>query len=361
MAKVLKVGVVGYGSVTRIFHAPLISAVPGLELAAIYTSDPSKVAADWPEVAILDSPEALFARPDLDLVVIPTPNATHYPLARKALAAGKHVVVDKPFTLTVAEARSLDRCAQEAGKVLSVFQNRRWDADFMTLRSLLDSGRLGRVMEFESRFDRHAPVVRDRWRERDEPGSGLWFDLGPHLLDQALQLFGVPEAISLDLARQRPGALTDDYFQARLQYGQTRVILHASCLAPSPGPRFTVHGSEATFVKYGLDGQEGQLKAGQRPPRPDWGLDPSPGSLSTFKDGALSTRVVPSLPGDYPAYYAALREALLGQGPNPVPAAEAIPTMGLLELGLRSAAEGRTLTVSAADVHPMNPRRGFHV
>ena len=352
MPRTLKAGIVGYGFVTRIFHAPLIAGVAGLELTAIASSDPAKFKAAWPEVEPEPSPEALFARPDLDIVVIPTPNATHYPLARLALEAGKHVVVDKPFTLTVAEARSLKACADQAGRVLSVFQNRRWDSDFLTVKALMGSGELGRVAEFESHFDRHVPVVQDRWREKGDLGSGLWFDLGPHLLDQALQLFGAPEALGLDLARQRDGARTDDYFQATLHYGSTRVLLHASNLVPQPGPRYTVHGTLGSYVKYGLDPQEGQLKAGLRPPRPDWGLDPNPGSLSTFKDGALGTRAVPSLSGDYPAYYAALREALLGQGPNPVPAAEAIPIMGLMELGLRSAAEGRTLAVSAADVRP---------
>lgn len=350
MPEVIKVGIVGYGFATKVFHAPLIAGTPGLQLAAIASSNPAKVAADWPEVAVTHTPEALFARHDLDLVVIPTPNASHYPLARQALAAGKHVVVDKPFTLTVAEARSLRACAEQAGRLLSVFQNRRWDADFLTLRSLIDAGELGRVVEFESHFDRHVPVVQDRWRERPEPGSGLWFDLGSHLLDQALQLFGLPGAIAVDLARQRDGARTDDYFQARLHYGETRVLLHASNLVPEPGPRFIVHGTEATFVKYGLDAQEAMLKAGGRPPRADWGVDPGACTLSRNAGGTVRTRTVPLLPGDYPAYYAGIRDAVLGAGPNPVPVEQAIRTMGLIELGARSAAERRTLAVTSVQV-----------
>jgi predicted dehydrogenase len=282
--------------------------------------------------------------------VVPTPNASHYPLARLALEAGKHVVVDKPFTLTVAEARSLKACADRAGRVLSVFQNRRWDSDFLTVKALMGSGELGRVAEFESHFDRHVPVVQDRWREKGDLGSGLWFDLGSHLLDQALQLFGAPEALGVDLARQRDGARTDDYFQATLHYGSTRVILHASNLVPQPGPRYMVHGTLGSYVKYGLDPQEDQLKAGVRPPAPGWGVDPSPGSLTLFADGARPTRTVPTLPGDYPAYYAALRDTVLGLGPNPVPAEQAIQVMGLIELGRRSAAERRTLDVTAADL-----------
>jgi len=347
---VLKVGIVGYGFATKVFHAPLIAGVPGLRLAAIASSDPAKVAADWPEVTVEATPGALFARTDLDLVVIPTPNATHYPLAKAALEAGKHVVVDKPFTLTVAEARSLYACAGQAGRLLSVFQNRRWDADFLTLRGLLESGELGPVMEFESHFDRHVPKVQDRWREKGDLGCGLWYDLGTHLMDQALHLFGTPDALCLDLARQREGALTDDYFAARLRYGRTRVILHANNLVPQPGPRFTVHGTQGSFVKFGLDAQQQALTAGKRPPAPDWGADPNPGTVSVFRDGAVHARTLASLPGDYPAYYAAVRDAILGTAPNPVPAADAIRLMGLIELGRRSAEERRELTVTAADI-----------
>jgi predicted dehydrogenase len=345
MPKELKVGVVGCGFATKVFHAPLLAGTPGLKLVAMSSSDPAKVAADWPEVAVESSPEALFARPDLDLVVIPTPNASHYPLAKAALAAGKHVVVDKPFTLTLAEARSLKTCAERAGRLLSVFQNRRWDGDFLTVKALLASGELGRIGEFASHFDRHVPKVRDRWREGPELGCGLWYDLGAHLVDQATQLFGVPEALTVDLARQREGARTDDYFQARLHYGQVRVVLHASNLIPLPGPRFIIHGSRASYVKYGLDTQEDLLKAGGVPPLPGWGIDQNAGSLTANDQGVLSTRVVTTLRGDYPAYYAAVRDAIHGAGANPVPVEQAIQTMGLIELGVRSAAEGRTLAV----------------
>ena len=345
-AEDLKVGIVGYGYASRVFHAPLIAAVPGLRLAAFSSSDPGKVEAHWPGVSLEPSAEALMARPDLDLIVIPTPNASHYPLARQALEAGKHVVVDKPFTLTLAEARSLEACAKQAGRLLSVFHNRRWDSDFLTLQSLLASGELGAIHHFESHFDRPNPQVRVRWRESAEPGAGLWYDLGPHLLDQALCLFGPPEALSLDLACQREGALIDDYFHAQLKYGQTRVLLHASTLVPLVGPRFTVHGSRGSYLKYGLDTQEASLKAGQRPPAPGWGFDPQPGSLSTLVEGGLETRVVPAIPGDYAAYYAGIRDALRLGAPNPVPASAAIQVMALIELGLLSAGERRECLVS---------------
>ena len=350
MDRTFKVGIVGYGYAGRVFHAPLVASVPGLQLAAIASGAPDKVAADWPGLPVDPSPAALFNRPELDLVVLATPNDTHAPLAGQALAAGKHVVVDKPFTLTLREALALRERAEQAGRLLSVFHNRRWDADFLTLRRLIGSGALGRVTRFESRFDRFRPQVRDRWREGGGPGSGLWYDLGPHLLDQALQLFGRPDALTLDLARQRAGTLSDDCFQAQLNYGETRVLLGASTLVAAPGPRFAVHGSRGSYVKFGCDPQEDRLKAGHRPPAPDWGLDPHPGQLTTARDDApeeLDTRALPTLAGDYPAFYAAIREALRGAAANPVPPLDAVRVMHLIERGLQSAAERRELAVPA--------------
>ncbi len=349
MSKPLSVGVIGYGFATKVFHAPLIAGVPGLKLAAISSSDPAKVGADWPDVPVEATPEALFARPDIDLVVIPTPNETHFPLARAALASGKHVVVDKPFTVTLADARTLRDEAAKAGRLLSVFHNRRWDADFLTLRQIIDSGELGRIVHFESHFDRYRPDVRARWREQAVPGSGLWYDLGSHLLDQVLQIFGVPETISLDLALQRNVTEVDDWFHAVLRYGQQRVILHGSALVPVPAARFTVHGNLGSFIKYGLDPQEDVLKTGQRPPAPDWGLDSLPATLSVWRNGICQSRELTCSAGDYPAYYVGVRDAINGVGPNPVTADEAIRVIGLIEKGLQSYREGRVLPVSTTE------------
>jgi predicted dehydrogenase len=256
MASAIRVGIIGFGYATQTFHAPLIASVPGLEVAAISTSNPDKVRAGWPAAAIETTPHALLARADIDLVVVPTPNDTHHPLARAALLAGKHVVVDKPFTLTQAEALDLCALAKQCGRVLSVFHNRRWAGDFLEVRELLARGTLGRVVHVESHFDRFRPQVRVRWREQDGAGSGLWMDLGSHLVDQALLLFGRPEALALDLLRQRDGALTDDGFHARLRYaGGLRVELHASALAAAPDAMFRIHGTRGSFVKQGLDPQ----------------------------------------------------------------------------------------------------------
>lgn len=348
MTRPIRVGVLGYGFATATFHAPLINAVPGLQLAAISSRQPERVLADWPQVQALSSAQQLLARQDIDVVVIPTPNDTHYELACQALAAGKHVVVDKPFTVTTAQARDLMARAQQAGRLLSVFQNRRWDADFLAVKEVLASGKLGRLVHFESHFDRFRPLVRERWRESTAPGGGLWYDLGPHLLDQALQLFGPPDTVLLDMATQRDQAQADDWFHVLLRYGNLRVILHASTLSAHLGPRYMLHGTEGSYCKWGMDPQEDALRAGARPQRVEpngplqWGMDPQPGVLRRPADsGHDQTLQGPA--GDYTAYYAQLRDALKNQGPNPVPAEQALQVMELIERGLQSWQQGRVL------------------
>lgn len=348
----VRVGLIGYGYAGQTFHAPLVASVPGLRLAAFASRDAAKVARDWPGLPVEADPLRLCARDDVDLVVIASPNDSHHPLALAALRAGKHVVVDKPFTVTLAQAQELDAAARERRCLLSVFHNRRWDGDFLTLRALLARGELGRLVELESRFDRFRPVVRQRWREQSPAGGGLWFDLGPHLLDQALQLFGWPQALRLDLVRQRDHAVNDDGFECRLLYaGGLRATLRASALTALPGPRFLAHGTRGSVVKWGLDAQEDALKAGRRPlPGTDWGVDPQAATLSTLgADGeTLQPVALPLLRGDYPAYYAAVRDAIVAGAPNPVPAAQAIEVMALIELGVRSDAQRRELPAVAA-------------
>lgn len=345
----LRAGLVGYGFAGQTFHAPVLSAVPGLQLAAVASSQPHKVHADWPGVDVAPDATALVARPDIDLVVVATPNAQHHPIARQALEAGKHVVVDKPFTLDAAQARELAALAGRKGRVLSVYQNRRFDSDFLTLRELLVRGELGRPVFFESHFDRFRPEIRERWREQQVPGAGLWVDLGSHLLDQTLQLFGRPDTLQLDTAVLRDGAQVEDYFHAVLRYESAahaplRVLLHATTLAPYPAPRYIVHGTRASYVKRGVDPQEDALRAGGRPGSEGWGTDPEDGTLTfPHADGHADVHGVPTLAGDYRRYYAAVRDAILGTGPNPVPPEQAVELMELLDLGRESAAEGRAL------------------
>jgi predicted dehydrogenase len=355
----LRVGLVGYGYAGCTIHAPLIAATPGLELAAVCSSAPAKVAANWPSVAIVARPAELAADPTLDLIVVATPNATHHEFAAQALGSGKHVVVDKPFTVTRAEALDLAARAATAGRVLSVFHNRRWDADFLTLRALLASGELGRIALFESHFDRYRPQVRDRWREQPEGGGGLWYDLGAHLVDQALLLFGWPAAITAHLAHQRDGARADDWFHVVLRYREPdaglRVLLHGAALVPQSGPRFVVQGTRGGYGKFGLDCQEDRLKAGLRPRSPapssqsvdDFGLDPEPGRMTLYDDhGTASERTVPNLRGDYAAYYRQLRDAIDGGAEAPVTAAEALRVIDVIEAGLASDAQRREIELA---------------
>ncbi|WP_110668606.1 oxidoreductase [Salinicola halophilus] len=343
MKGAIRVGLVGYGMASKRFHAPLIMAQEGLNLVSVSSRDATKVRADWPEIPVESSPEALFAREDIDLVVIPTPNTTHYALVKAALEAGKHVVVDKPFTVTVAEAEELCLLAAKQKRWLAVFHNRRWDADFLTVRNLIDGRTLGDVVHFESHFDRFRPEISQRWREEPTPGSGIWFDLGAHLLDQSLVLFGRPDAITLDLANQRTGARVDDYFHAVLRYGDKRVVLHGGSLVAAPTARFTVHGTRGSYVKHGFDPQEAMLQRGDRLPSPHWGEDWRHGMLTigqVREGGQPELHEIPTLPGDYLAFYTGVRDAILGRGPLPVTAESALDVMRLLEAGVKSAETG---------------------
>lgn len=351
----LQVALIGYGNAGRIFHAPLISGVPGLQLACICSSQAGAVQADWPQVRAVATPEAVLADPRIDVVVVATPNASHHALAKAALQAGKHVVVDKPCCVTLAETDDLLATAQAQNRVLTVFQNRRFDADFLALKQVLVSGQLGRVVQVESHFDRYRPSVPARWREQSLPGSGLWFDLGPHLVDQALVLWGQPDALCLELACLRDGAQVNDWFHAVLRYdsrhGGLRVILHASTLVAQPGPRWAVHGTRGSFTKHGLDPQEDALKAGHRPQLAaldGWGQDAQVGEVLRFDRIAgvaspVSVRqAAPNPCGNYLAYYARLHDHLRGLAAEPpVSASDVRAVMQLLTLGVQSAAQGR--------------------
>ncbi|HEX8472158.1 MAG TPA: Gfo/Idh/MocA family oxidoreductase, partial [Brevundimonas sp.] len=260
MTHPLNVALVGYGFAGKTFHSPLISACPDLQLHTVVSTRPDDVLADWPDAQVVHDLPTALADLEIDLVVIATPDALHAEQAEAALTAGKAVVVDKPFALSLADARRVVALAEERNLFLSVFQNRRWDADFLALKAEIASGRLGRIVTYESHFDRYRPVVRDRWREG--PGGGVWQDLGPHLIDQALVLFGRPLGITCDLAIQRDGGLAPDWAHAVLRYQHIRVVLNAAMLIAAPDVRFAVHGTKGSWLTSGLDPQEDQLKSG---------------------------------------------------------------------------------------------------
>ena len=329
------------------FHAPLISATPGLALAVIGSRQGPVVASAYPDVELVSDPLTAARHPQVDLVVIATPNDTHAPLADAALRAGKHVVVDKPFTVTLTEARALAGTAAEVARMLSVFQNRRWDSDFLGLRRELADGRIGEVVELRSEMSRYRPQVRDRWRERAGAGSGLWYDLGPHLIDQAIILFGPPKTVRADLRIQRRGGVAVDWFHAVLGCGPVSVILSSSMLATDAPARFVVRGTKGSLTKRGGDPQEAQLVHGLRPGAPGWGRDPDP-LVFVGGDGRGPTEAA-APPGDYPAYYGAIRDVIRGAGVSPVTPAQGITVMAVIEAGMRSSVEGSVVRPSYAE------------
>ncbi|MFI0164025.1 Gfo/Idh/MocA family oxidoreductase [Streptomyces sp. NPDC017095] len=352
----LRVGLIGYGLAGSVFHAPLIAATEGLALDAVVTANPERqgqARAEFPDVRLAATAEELFDRADeLDLVVVASPNKTHVPLATAALEAGLPVVVDKPVAGTAAEARQLATLAEERGLLLSVFQNRRWDNDFLTLRKLLADGALGDAWRFESRFERWRPKPKGGWRESGDPAEigGLLYDLGSHVVDQALVLFGPVTEVYAETDVRRPGAeADDDTFLALTHANGVRSHLHVSATTAQLGPRFRVLGSRAGYVKYGLDPQEAALREGSRPAAlADWGAEDESlwgriGSGESPLSGGGTP--VPTLPGDYPAYYAAVAAALRVAGPNPVTALEAAAALDVLEAARRSARDKVTVTL----------------
>ncbi len=331
----IRVGLIGYGLAGAVFHEPLIRASGGLELTAVLTSreHPLRVG----------SAEELFAR--ADLVVVASPNDSHFALAKAALEHGKHVVVDKPFTVAVEQADALLALARDAERMLTVFHNRRWAADFLTLREVLP--RIGEPFLVEAHWDRFRPEVRQRWREQPGLGAGLLADLGPHMIDEMLQLFGTPQAVSADILAQRFGASVDDYFDLTFEYGAMRVCLRASSLVSEPRPRFAVHGSGGSFVKHGIDPQEEQLKAGMDPRDSRFGIEERRGTL-TLPDGSIEH--VPSERGRYLDFYKRVVAAIDEGGPTPVDPHDARDGLALIALARRTAALGQRLPVPAASL-----------
>lgn len=352
----LRVGLVGYGLAGSVFHAPLITATDGLVLDTVVTRDEERRAqarAAHPDVRFADSPDELWQRADeLDLIVVASPNRTHVPLARAALEAGLPVVVDKPVAGTAAEARELAALAEERGLLLSVFQNRRWDNDFLTLRALLADGALGEVQRFESRYERWRPQLKGGWRESGDPREigGLLYDLGSHVVDQALTLFGPAAQVYAESDLRRPGAAADDdTFVAITHASGVRSHLYVSATTAQLGPRFRVLGSAMRLREVRTRPPGGGPARGRpadrrravgRGARGAVGLTGA--GESPLTGGGTPVR---TLPGDYPAYYAAVNDALRGTGDNPVTALQAAGTLDVLEAARRSAREGITVTL----------------
>ncbi|GGB93945.1 oxidoreductase [Marinobacterium zhoushanense] len=332
---------IGFGFSARVFHLPFVQALPDFRLTAVSTSRDDNLHLIDERVSRYRDAQTLLAEDEARLVIITTPNDSHYTLARQALERGKDVIVDKPFVCSSKEGQALIDLAKERNRLLSVYQNRRWDGDFLTLKSLIASGRLGQVRLLESRFDRFRPEPRERWREQPGRGSGIWFDLGPHLLDQALQLFGSPQAITARLACLREQCEVTDYFHVQLHYPQLEVVLNSSPYCASANLRFQVEGSGGSYRKQGLDPQEARLLAGVRPDRDEWAKE-TPEQWGQFSD-AQDSEVMETLCGGYQHYYQAVADTLLRGGDNPVPAEQALEAIRLIELAQQSNDEGRRI------------------
>ena len=332
----------------RFFHAPLILAEPRLALTKVLTSRELTPECQASRATPTTDLNEIIEDSTIELVVIATPNPSHFELARTALVAGKHVVVDKPLTLTYAEALELDRLATAGNRRLLTFHNRRLDAHLLTVKAALESGVIGTPLLGELHFDRFRPLPKAGWRERPEPGAGLYYDLAPHLLDQGRILFGEPATITALITRQRPESQVDDSFHLVLEYDDSprRLVLRAAMVVAAPGPRIILHGTRGSIVQTGFDEQEDELKNGKRPSDPDWGVCQSLRlEVTQMTDGGLTSSTYPPLRGTYPEFYRSLAAAIRDGSEPCVSSADSCRIMQLLEAGLRSHQSRSTIRV----------------
>lgn len=347
----IKTGLAAFGMSGQIFHAPFISTNPDFELTAIVERSKDLSKDRYPQAHIMRSIDELLAS-DIELAVINTPDSTHYKYARQALEAGKHVIVEKPFCTTIDEGKDLIAMAKKNGLMLSVFQNRRWDSDFLTVKEIIDYELLGRLVEFESTFPRYRNYIKpDTWKETGQQGGGLIYNLGSHIIDQAVQLFGVPEALYADIDTLRTDGAVDDYFMIHFirpsKAPNLKVTLKSSYLMCEPEPRFVLHGTEGSYVKYGLDRQEADLNAGLMPDTPHWGEEDENiwGLLHTEKDDSSFSGRYPSVAGNYAGFYANIREYLRGSRPLLTDAEYVLPVIQLIEAAIKSSKEQKVVRI----------------
>lgn len=339
MNKTIKTAIIGYGKSSKIFHVPMLKAAEGFEVTAVHQRTKDDAIKDFPDVKIYRDTKNLFKDETIDLVFITTPNHLHFDQAFEALNADKHVVVEKPFTITTEEAEKLIRLAERKGKVLTVFQSRRWDGDYHTLKKVMEEGRIGRLIEFESNYNRYRKLKPEGvWKETAIPGAGVLYDLSPHLIDQSLQLFGMPERLIADVRHQR-GGQADDWFVIDLFYDQFKISLRAGMLVTDPTPRYVLRGENGSFVKYGMDIQEEHLAEGKSPTDEDWGIEPESRNGKLYlanEQGEIREERVETLPGDYPVFYKKLRSAILNKGEPPVSPESAKHVITIIEKAIES-------------------------
>ncbi|TXK23470.1 oxidoreductase [Pontibacter qinzhouensis] len=349
------VGLIGFGLSGRVFQAPFLTLIEGFNLKKIRETRPENIKiaqVRYPEAQIVNHSDAILQDATIDLVVVASSSHTHFELAKQAILAGKHVVVEKPFTTTTAEADELIQLAKDQQRIITAFQNRRWDSDFKTVRKVINSGLLGNLVEYEAHFDRFRNFLKpDTWKEENLPGTGMLYDLGSHLIDQALCLFGLPQELSCQLKIQREGGRVIDNFRLMLQYPDLRVTLRAGMLVREAGPRYTLLGDQGSFLKYGLDVQEETLVAGILPtnmPEDEWGKEPEElwGRLNTDYQGLHLLGKIESERGHYKGFYQNLYNALVGEEELEIKPEQARNIIRVIELAIQSSQEKRTISFS---------------
>lgn len=346
MANPINTALCSFGMSGRVFHAPFITRHPGFRFYGVWERSKNLAQEKYPEVKTFRTYEDLLADTAIELVIVNTPSYTHYDYAKQALLAGKHVIVEKPFTATAAQAEELVALAAQQQVKLSVFQNRRWDSDFKTLKKIVEEGWLGEIKEAEFHYDRYNPGLSPKaHKETPGPGAGCLYDLGPHLIDQALHLFGMPQAVFADIAITRPGSQVDDYFEILLYYPSFRVRLRSGYFVREAVPSFVVHGDKGSFLKPRADVQEAQLQAGATPGGADWGAEPETarGLLHTEKDGQLIREHIPTLQGNYGEYYEGVYQALRQDQPIPVTATDGLNTIRIIEAAFASSSKRKVV------------------
>lgn len=342
MSNPIKTAIVGFGSVAEKMHAPLISVCPDLKLVASVERRTNRCEELYPAITTYRSLQELLDADVADLIVITTPNEFHFPMAMQCLKAGKHVVVDKPVTIFSHEAEELHQLAEQKGLICSVFHNRRYDGDFMTLQQLVRQGDLGDLVSLESHFDRFRPDVSENWREKEVPGNGITFDLGSHLIDQIVLLFGLPNWIQADIRKQRTGAIADDYFDIILDYGSLKASVTAGALVNVPTPKFLLLGKNGSYQKFGLDVQEAEFKLGKKPEGASWGVEPEESWGKLFL--SEETRAYETVPGNYRILYQNVADAILKGKQLDITIPQTISVLKIIEASFVSADQGKRIT-----------------
>lgn len=349
MTNPITTGMLSFGMSGRVFHGPLLTAHPGFTLDAVVQRNTPTIKSYYPTVQVYNSVDKLLADKSIELVIVNLPNEYHYELTRQVLEAGKHAVVEKPFTLTVKEGSELIALAEKKNLVLSVFQNRRWDGDFLTVRKVVEGNLLGKLVEAELHYDRYRNFIdAGSWKEEAGRGAGNLYNLGSHMIDQALVLFGMPETVDARMGIHRPGGQVDDYFDIRMMYADKLVILKSSYLVREEGARYTLHGTAGSFLKYGLDPQEEALKAGGVPGSAGWGTEPSQwwGTLNTQVNGSHYRGKIETVPGNYLQYYDGVYKAIREKSNSAVSAEEGLAVIRIIEAAIESNEERKAIKVT---------------